>query len=50
MLEVAIINLRHSDARATVVAVHRGETIGVGLMGKILRDVEMTVDQFMELL
>ena len=36
--------------RATVVAVHRGETNGVGLMGKILRDVEMTSDQFIELL
>ena len=42
--------LRHSDGRATVVAVHRGETIGVGLLGKILRDVEMTTDQFIALL
>lgn len=37
--------LRHPDGRATVVACHTGETIGPGLMRKILRDVEMTADQ-----
>ncbi len=28
--------LRHPDGRCTVVPVHRGETIGPGLMSKIL--------------
>ncbi|MBN2506230.1 MAG: type II toxin-antitoxin system HicA family toxin [Verrucomicrobia bacterium] len=42
--------LRHPDGRATVVACHAGETIGPGLMRKILRDVEMTPQQFEELL
>ncbi|MEX2607659.1 MAG: type II toxin-antitoxin system HicA family toxin [Kiritimatiellia bacterium] len=38
--------LRHSDGRATVVPVHRGETIGPGLFSKILKDVELTVSDF----
>ena len=33
--------LRHPDGRATVVPVHAGETLGPGLMSKILKDVEM---------
>ena len=37
--------LRHSDGRATVVPVHSGETVGRGLMAKILRDTELTADQ-----
>jgi len=40
--------LRHSDGRATVVPCHAGETIGPGLMTKILRDVEMDQEQFEE--
>jgi predicted RNA binding protein YcfA (HicA-like mRNA interferase family) len=42
--------LRHPDGRATVVPVHSGETIGPGLMAKILRDAEMTTEQFVSLL
>lgn len=42
--------LQHSDGRHTVVPVHRGETIGPGLMPKILRDCEMTRDELAELL
>ena len=42
--------LQHSDGRATVVPVHSGETIGPGLMSKILRDIDLTRDQFIELL
>ncbi len=37
--------LRHPDGRATVVPVHASETIGRGLMAKILRDTELTNDQ-----
>ncbi|WP_027358110.1 type II toxin-antitoxin system HicA family toxin [Desulforegula conservatrix] len=39
--------LQHEDGRCTVVAVHSGETIGSGLMIKILNDCEMTVDDFL---
>lgn len=42
--------LHHSDGRSTVVPVHRGETIGAGLMSKILRDIEMTRKEFMDIL
>jgi predicted RNA binding protein YcfA (HicA-like mRNA interferase family) len=34
--------LRHPDGRATVVPVHSGETIGPGLLSKILRDAELS--------
>ena len=40
--------LRHADGRTTVVPLHAGETIGPGLFGKILKDVEMTRDEFVE--
>lgn len=36
--------LRHPDGRTTVVPVHRGEVIGPGLLGKILRDTNLTVE------
>jgi predicted RNA binding protein YcfA (HicA-like mRNA interferase family) len=38
--------LRHPDGRATVVPVHSGEMIGPGLLRAILRDVEISVDEF----
>jgi predicted RNA binding protein YcfA (HicA-like mRNA interferase family) len=41
--------LRHADGRRTVVPVHRGEVIGPGLMSKILRDCEMSRDEFLQL-
>ena len=44
------IFLRHPDGRATVVPAHTGETIGPGLMSKILRDVEFTRDDLLKLL
>ena len=34
--------MRHADGRATVVPVHAGETVGPGLLSKILRDCELT--------
>jgi len=42
--------LRHDDGRTTVVPFHAGETIGPGLLGKILADCEMTVDDLIALL
>jgi predicted RNA binding protein YcfA (HicA-like mRNA interferase family) len=38
--------LRHADGRVTVVPVHSGEVIGPGLMLKILRDCEMSPEEF----
>ena len=42
--------LSHPDGRSTVVPVHRGETIGPGLLSKILRDCEITGDELLEFL
>jgi predicted RNA binding protein YcfA (HicA-like mRNA interferase family) len=42
--------MRHSDGRSTVVPLHAGETIGPGLLRKIIHDAEMSREEFMELL
>ncbi len=42
--------LRHVDGRCTVIPVHRGETIGHGLLSKLLRDCEISKDDLIELL
>jgi predicted RNA binding protein YcfA (HicA-like mRNA interferase family) len=42
--------LRHNDGRTTVVPVHTGETIGPGLLHKILRDCQLDVEQLLKLL
>ena len=42
--------MRHPDGRTTVVAVHAGETIGPGLLSKILRDCGLDREQFRKLL
>lgn len=34
--------LQHADGRCTVVPVHRGESIGRGLLAQILRDCDMS--------
>jgi predicted RNA binding protein YcfA (HicA-like mRNA interferase family) len=38
--------LRHDDGRTTTVPVHGSEIIGPGLLSKILRDCEMTREEF----
>ena len=42
--------LRHADGRTTVVPVHSGETIGPGLLSKILRDCELGREDLSNLL
>jgi predicted RNA binding protein YcfA (HicA-like mRNA interferase family) len=41
--------LQHPDGRCTVVPVHQGEIIGVGLLSKILQDAELTSNEFQKL-
>jgi predicted RNA binding protein YcfA (HicA-like mRNA interferase family) len=41
---------KHADGRATAVPVHSGETLGPGLLRSILRDVELSVEQLVDLL
>ncbi|MEX2529873.1 MAG: type II toxin-antitoxin system HicA family toxin [Gemmatimonadota bacterium] len=42
--------LQHPDGRRTTVPVHAGETIGPGLLGKILKDAELTREALVPLL
>lgn len=42
--------LQHPDGRCTVVPTHTGETIGRGLLAQIMRDCEITSEDFMKLL
>ena len=42
--------LRHEDGRSTVVPAHSGETIGPGLLHKILRDCQLKVENLERLL
>ena len=37
---------RHPDGRATVLPMHRGEDLGRGLLRAILRDIEITPEEF----
>ena len=41
--------LKHDDGRITVVPVHKNENIGIGLMQKILKDIEMNKSDFEKL-
>lgn len=36
--------LQHLDGRSTVIPVHAGETIGIGLMKKIMEDCNITTE------
>jgi predicted RNA binding protein YcfA (HicA-like mRNA interferase family) len=42
--------LRHPDGRTTTVPVHGKETLGPGLLGKILRDTELSREDLSALL
>lgn len=44
------IYLKHPDGRATVVPVHKGESIGRGLVRKIMQDAELSREEFLKLL
>jgi predicted RNA binding protein YcfA (HicA-like mRNA interferase family) len=42
--------MKHSDGRTTVVPVHAGEVIGPGLLREIIKQSEITQEQFEQLL
>jgi predicted RNA binding protein YcfA (HicA-like mRNA interferase family) len=42
--------VENSDGRRTTIPVHGKETLGPGILLKILRDVEMTRDELLSLL
>ncbi|MDP3724061.1 MAG: type II toxin-antitoxin system HicA family toxin [bacterium] len=41
--------MEHPDGRKTSIPLHSGEKVGVGLLRKILRDVNLSRDQFKDL-
>ena len=42
--------MRHTDGRTTVIPVHPGEEIDRGLIRKIIKDVRLTREEFLDLL
>jgi len=42
--------LQHADGRCTVVPVHQGETIGRGLLAKIIKDCDLSRADIQKLL
>lgn len=44
------VRLQHPDGRVVTVPDHRGQPVGRGLLRKILRDAELSRDEFVDLL
>ncbi|AUT03346.1 hypothetical protein CLI64_24635 [Nostoc sp. CENA543] len=44
------VQMENEDGRLVTIPVHPGKTIGKGLLRKILRDVELTREEFIALL
>ena len=44
------IYLKHPDGRATVVPTHKGESVGRGLLRKIIQDADLGREEFLKLL
>ena len=44
------VRMKHDDNRAVTIPVHAGKTLGKGLLLKILRDVDLTKEQLVDLL
>jgi predicted RNA binding protein YcfA (HicA-like mRNA interferase family) len=44
------VRFKHEDGRVTTVPGHPGQDVGRGLLRKILRDTELTLDQLLKLL
>lgn len=40
------VRLKHEDGRKTSVPVHSGESVGIGLLRKILHDANITPERF----
>ena len=44
------VYLKHPDGRTTVVPIHKGESVGRGLMRKIMRDTDLSREELQKLL
>jgi len=42
--------MRHEDGRTTVIPIHGGEEIDIGLLRDIIREIKLTRKQFLKLL
>ena len=42
--------VQHPDGRCSVVPVHSGETLGIGLLNQILKDCQLDRDEFIDLI
>ncbi|MFY1110709.1 MAG: type II toxin-antitoxin system HicA family toxin [Methanosarcinaceae archaeon] len=42
--------MRHPDGRTTIIPVHPTEKIGKGMINKIIKDVKITRDEWIELI
>lgn len=42
------VRLRHQDGRITTIPIHSGQDIGKGLLRKILRDTELTINELLQ--
>ena len=43
------VRMKHSDGRRTTIPLHSGEKVGVGLLRKILRDIQISRSEFEKL-
>lgn len=44
------VRMKHEDNRVVTIPIHANKSLGKGLLRKILRDAELTVEQFQEIL
>jgi predicted RNA binding protein YcfA (HicA-like mRNA interferase family) len=44
------VRMQHEDGRVVTIPVHAGKNVGRGLLRKILRDAEITREEFIDLL
>jgi len=42
--------LKHADKRSTIIPLHKGQDIDRGLLKKILKDINVSADEFRELM
>lgn len=43
------VRMRHADGRVTTIPIHSGQDIGRGLLRKILRDADLSREEFVQL-
>lgn len=37
---------RHNDGRSTVIPIHKGDDLGSGLIRSVLKDIEISVEEY----